>query len=135
MDIGTQDAERIVNVGSAANLYSLYSTASTLMGHSARKAKLGLAFLESGSCGVKDCAKTAGQLGEISNELTKHAPTDAVWDMEHPNILAPWSGNVAPSITSCADLYTTSEGEPLLPELIDLLRYAVSSKQSVVVLG
>ena len=135
MDIGTQNAERIVNVGSAANLYSLYSTASTLIGRSARKVKLGLAFLESGSCRAKDCAKTADQLGEIGDELTKHAPTDAVWDKEHPNILAPWSGNIAPSITNCVDLYTTSEGNPLLSELIDLLHYAVSSKQSVVVLG
>lgn len=135
MDIGTQNAGRIVNVGSAANLYSLYSTASTLMGCSARKAKLGLAFLESGSCRAKDCAKTADQLGKINDELTKHAPTDAVWDMEHPNILAPWSGSIAPSITNCVDLYTTSEGELLLPELIDLLQYAVLSGQSVVVLG
>lgn len=31
MDIGTEKAARIVNVGSAANLYSLYSTAVTLM--------------------------------------------------------------------------------------------------------
>lgn len=135
MDIGTQDAERIVNVGSAADLYSLYSTASTLMGRSARDAKLGLAFLESGSCRAKDCAKAAYQLGEINDELTKHAPAEAVWDKEHPSVLAPWSGNIAPSITNCVDLYTTSEGEPLLPELIDLLQHAVASKQSIVVLG
>ena len=135
MDIGTQDAERIVNVGSAADFYSLYSTASTIIGRSDRDAHLGLAFLESGSCRAKDCAKTAYQLGEINDELTKHAPADAVWDMEHPNVLAPWSGNIAPSITNCVDLYTTSEGDPLLSELIDLLQYAVLSKQSVVVLG
>lgn len=135
MDIGTQNAERIVNVGSAANLYSLYSTAATLMGRNARKVKLALAFLESGNCNAKDCAKTAKQLSAVNDELAKHAPTDVIWDMEHPNIQAPWEGNLAPSITDCAELYTTSEGDLLMPELISLLQFATSTKQDVIVLG
>ncbi|NGM18341.1 hypothetical protein GMI70_10135 [Eggerthellaceae bacterium zg-893] len=135
MDIGTEKADRIVNVGSAGNLYSLYSTAATLMGQRAKKVALGLAFLEHGSCASKDCAKTLKQLSEIKIVLEKHAPTEAVWDMEHPNILAPWNGHLSPDISSCADLYTTSEGELLIGELVSLLQFAGSSKQSVVVLG
>lgn len=88
MDIGTQSAEHIVNVGSASNLYSLYSTAATLIGRDARKVKLGLAFLRGGSCKAKDCARAASQLDMISDELAKHAPADAVWDMDHPNVAA-----------------------------------------------
>lgn len=135
MDIGTEKADRIVNVGSAANLYSLYSTAVTLMGRKARKVALGIAFLEKGSCASRDCAKTAKQLSEIKGMLEIHAPTEAVWDIEHPNILAPWDGHLSPDITSCADLYTTSEGELLIEELLSLLKFADSAKQSVVVLG
>ena len=135
MDIGTEKADRIVNVGSAANLYSLYSTAATLMGRRTKKVALGLAFLEQGSCASKDCAKTLKQLSEIKDTLEKHAPTEAVWDIEHPNILAPWDGHLSPDIANCADLYTTSEGELLLEELLSLLRFADSTKQSVVVLG
>lgn len=135
MDIGTEKADRIINVGSAANLYSLYSTAVTLMGRKARKVALGIAFLENGSCSSKDCAKALRQLSEIKGILENHAPTDAVWDIEHPNILPPWDGSLSPDITSCADLYTTSEGELLIEELLSLLQFADSTKQSVVVLG
>ena len=135
MDIGTEKADRIVNVGSAGNLYSLYSTAVTLMGRRARKVALGLAFLEHGSCTAKDCAKTLKQVSEINEVLEKHAPSEAVWDMKHSNISAPWEGHLSPDITSCADLYTTSEGEPLIEELMSLMQFADSTKQSVVVLG
>lgn len=135
MDIGTEKADRIVNVGSAANLYSLYSTAVTLMGYRARKVALGITFLETGSCASRDCAKALKQLTEIKAVLENHAPTDAVWDIEHPNILAPWDGHLSPDITSCADLYTTSEGELLVDELLSLLQFADSTRQNVVALG
>lgn len=135
MDIGTEKADRIVNVGSATNLYSLYSTAATLMGHNTRSIRLGLAFLESGNCNAKDCEKTARQLSTIADALAEHAPADAVWDMEHPNIVAPWVGNLAPDVMNCADLYTTSEGNLLMTELVSLLQFAASTKQSVIVLG
>lgn len=135
MDIGTEKADRIVNVGSASNLYSLYSTAATLAERQAKKVALGLAFLESGSCISEDCAKTQKQLAMISDVLAEHAPSDAVWDIDHPNDLAPWDCSLSPDIISCADLYTTSEGEPLLPELVGLLQYASSTYQNVVVLG
>ncbi len=135
MDLGTEKADRIVNVGSAANLYSLYSTAVTLMGHKARKAALGITFLEKGSCALRDCSKTAKQLLEIKATLGNHVPIEAVWDIEHPNMLPPWDGHLSPDITNCADLYTTSEGEPLIEELLSLLKFADSTKQNVVVLG
>ena len=135
MDIGTVNAERIVNVGSAANLYSLYSTATTLMGRQGRKVMLGLNFLGSGSCEAKNCAQAARQLVKINKELAKHSPNDAVWDIDHPNILAPWAGHLAPTITSCAAPYTISEGGLLLPELISLLQHAELAKQGGVALG
>ena len=135
MDIGTEKADRIVNVGSAANLYSLYSTAVTLMGRKARKVALGITFLEKGSCALRDCSKTAKQLSEIKVILGNHAPSEAVWDIEHPNTLAPWVGHLSPDITGCANLYTTSEGELLIEELLSLLQFADTTKQNVVVLG
>lgn len=135
MDIGTISTDRIINVGSADTLYSLYSTAKTLAGRHTWGVSLGLDFLKSGSCNARNCAKTAKQLSEINTMLAGHAPDDAIWDIERPNASAPWSGNLAPTVTSCADLYTTSEGELLLPELVSLLRFADSTKQDVIVLG
>lgn len=135
MDIGTEKADRIVNVGSAANLFSLYSTAVALMGRRVRKVELGIAFLKSGSCTSRDCAKTLKQLSEINSTLKKHAPSEAVWDIEHPYLLAPWDGHLSADIASCAELYTTSEGELLIEELLSLLHFADSTKQDVVVLG
>ena len=135
MDVGTQSADCIVNVGSAANLYSLYSTATTLLGRNAKETALALELLRSGTCAAKDCAKAAKQLSRVSDVLEEHSPGEAVWDIDHSNIPAPWDGHLAPEIASCADLYTTSEGEPLLTELIALLQYAQSTKQAVVALG
>lgn len=135
MDIGTEKADRIVNVGGAANLYSLYSTAATLTGRHARKVALALAFLENGTCAARNCAKTLKQLSEINVVLGSHAPTEAVWDIEHPNLRAPWDGNLSPDIASCAELYTTSDGDPLLNELMSLLQFAISTTQSIVIIG
>ncbi|MBE6470066.1 MAG: hypothetical protein E7001_09055 [Coriobacteriaceae bacterium] len=53
----------------------------------------------------------------------------------YSNILAPWVGHLSPDTTSCANLYTTSEGELLIEELLSLLQFADSTKQNVVVLG
>lgn len=135
MDIGTENLARIVNVGSAANLYSLYSTAVNLMGARTGMVALALAFLENGACAFDDCGEAYEQLVRIHNVLVEHPPGDAVWDAEHPNILAPWDGHLASDITSCADLYTTSEGEPLILELLSLLNFADSTNQNIVVLG
>lgn len=135
MDIGTSNAARIVNVGSAANLYSLYSTAKMLMGRRAKCVAIALSFLETGSCKAKSCGKAAAQLARIRDELERHSPSDAVWDIQSPEARAPWTGNLSPSVTSCADLYTTADGELMLPELLSLLRYAESSGQDIAVLG
>ena len=62
-------------------------------------------------------------------------PGDAVWDIENPNLKAPWVGNLASTVTSCADLYTTADGELLLQELLSLLHHAALSGQGVVALG
>ena len=109
MDIGTRNAARIVNVGSASGLYSLYSTAEVLMGRRAKGVAIALDFLKTGNCGARSCGKAATQLAKISNEPS--------------------------TVTSCADLYTTADGELMLPELLSLLRYAESSGQDVVALG
>ena len=135
MDIGTSNADYIVNVGSASGIYSLYSTATVLMGRRARRVSLGLSFLRDGTCNAEDCTKALRQLHKINDELARHSPSDAIWDLDHPDVSPPWMGNLAPTVTSCADLYTTSEGELMLPELMSLLEHAAATKQGVVVLG
>ncbi len=135
MDIGTSDGTRIVNVGSASNLYSLYSTSKVLMGCRAEDVAIALGFLETGNCEVANCEKAEVQLARICDELIRHAPGDAVWDIENPNLKAPWVGNLASTVTSCADLYTTADGELLLQELLSLLHHAALSGQGVVALG
>ena len=135
MDIGTRNAARIVNVGSASGLYSLYSTAKVLMGRRAKGVAIALDFLKTGNCGARSCGKAATQLAKISNELERHSPSEAIWDIQNPASRAPWADNLASTVTSCADLYTTADGELMLPELLSLLRYAESNGQDVVALG
>lgn len=45
---------------------------------------------------------------------------------------APWQHVISDEITSCADLFTTSEGRLLIDELLLLLEYAHENELSIV---
>lgn len=132
MTIISEDGKVIVSVGGSMILYSLYLTAKLKIKMSRFKVGVALDFLKTGECKAKKVEKALDQLGIIKAELGKVNPENAVFDWRNPNKEAPWENNISRTVTSCADLFTTENGEILLDELINLLVYATENGISVV---
>lgn len=130
MIIASDDDKRIVDIESGT-LYSLFSTAEVRLGGLRRKVPLALKFLESGECESQYCGDAARQVNLIHDGLSNIAPEEAVFDIDDRKKEVPWKGNISGAITSCANLYTTSDGKDLLFELVSVLVYADIKKQSV----
>lgn len=131
MVIISEDNKKFVDVGKSDILYALFSTADARLGMGRRKVSLGLAFLETGNCEVKDALETARQLNLIRDELSKFSPDKMVYSKKDPKKAAPWGKSISPIITSCSNYFTTADGKDLLSELVGLLVYADLKKKSV----
>lgn len=75
--------------------------------------------------------ETARQFNLIRDELSRYAPEKAVYDFRDLKKKAPWNNNLSSVITSCANLYTTTDGQDLLYEIVSILCYAGVKKVSV----
>lgn len=58
-----------------------------------------------------------------------------MYDKESPSAVAPWSDNLSGIVTSCGNLYTTSDGKDLLYEVVCVLTYAHYKKVDVLAEG
>ena len=124
MNIVSSDEKRIVDVGGSDIWFSLYSTVETRLGSAKRKVPLAFAFMKTGKCAPKDGLETARQFNLIRDELSKYPPNKAVYNLNAPKKDAPWKNNLSQVITSCANLYTTSDGKDMLFETVSILTYA-----------
>lgn len=131
MYIETSDGKRIVNVGNSDILYSVYSTVEVRLSLFKRKIPLAIQFLKSGVCEAENALETARQFNLMRDELSRYAPEKAVYDLRDLKKKAPWAGNLSSVITSCANLYTTAEGQDLLYEITSILCYAATVNVSV----
>ena len=124
MTIYTNDNEKMVSIGSATILFSVYSTVKVLLKRYSKQIELAEGFLQSGNCRSKDAIETARQINLIRDHLSRFSPDKAVWDYRDKSISAPWKCNLSPIVTSCSNLYTTADGKDLLFELVAILTYA-----------
>ena len=124
MTIYTADNEKSVLVGSSTILFSLYSTVKVLLKRYEKQIQSGESFLLSGNCKYKDAIDTARQINLIRDYLSRFSYDKAVWDYRDKTLPVPWKNNLSPVITSCSNLYTTSDGNDLLSELVSMLTYA-----------
>lgn len=128
MRIYTSDNKRTVDVGTAL-WHSVYSTAAIRLSDDDKDfLQFAMDFLKSGECVADDAQITARQMELLRRRFAKIAPTDAVCDLNDPQQKAPWGGFGSKSVTSCANLYTTADGNDLFDEVIDLLKYADVNK-------
>ena len=67
----------------------------------------------------------------IRNILKEVDVNQYVYDYKHPEKKAPWKINN--SISSCAELYTTSDGKSLIDETISLLEYSRDNNVEIIV--
>jgi len=135
MIIISSDNERLVDVGSEEIWYSVLSTAEVRLAHMRKEINLALEFLRTGQCSTENAHETARQFNLIRDAFSQIPPSDAVYDMKNPSLEAPWSKNLSDIITSCGNLYTTSDGKDLLYEVVCILTYAHYKKVSVLSQG
>lgn len=133
MIIASSDFKRCVDFGSYAIWHSLYSTVIGCLDQNHESILDAISFLQSGKCSAENAEKTAIQLNMIHDLLAALPPDSAIYDIDNPHIDAPWKNNISPIVTSCANLFTTSDGKDLLFELVSLLTYASVANVSVAI--
>lgn len=127
MTIISSDGERFVSVGSAALWWSLYSTMLARIDRFVERYEALNTFFKSQECASESALQIAEQLEVIKQSLSAIRPELAVYDINHPEVLPPWTEYINPAVSSCAELYTTEDGLNLMDELIGLLKYAGST--------
>lgn len=132
MRLYSSDLKRSVDVGTGSIWYSVYSTAMICLSNEIKKEiPLGMNFLKEGECPEENVKETKKQFKTIINEFTNIPPERAVYNWHKPEEPAPWNGNIAETVSSCADLYTTADGKNLFKEVMELLKYSIKSKTSI----
>lgn len=124
MVITTSNEKRFVDVGSESIWKSVLSTAEIRLSYMVKEIPLALKFLHTGACHNKNAFETARQFNLLRDAFAQIPPNEAVYDKDNPALLAPWSDNLSGIVTSCGNLYTTSDGKDLLHEVVAILTYA-----------
>ena len=132
MRIYTADEKKSVDVGMGSIWYSIYSTASVAFSNDIKKdIPLAMEFMKTGECSAENVKDTKKQFEAVREAFSTIEPEKAVYDLHKPDVPPPWAGNIASTVTSCANLYTTADGKDLFNEVIALLDYAESQNLSV----
>lgn len=131
MRLITTDGSRYVDIGNSDIWTALYSTiVGNIKGLKRNGIKEAIEFIEVGSCKAKDGYKLARQFNLIRDCLASVSPTKCVFDINDKKKRCPW-GKISPIVTSCANLFTTSDGGDLLFEIVSILTYAEIAKVDV----
>ncbi|WP_377465288.1 Imm70 family immunity protein [Populibacterium corticicola] len=125
------DGQRLLDLGGHELTHSILSIVTVHLQSLLPQVPLAVQFLRFGTCAASDAQETARQLNLVRDALAQVSPEDAIWDLNDRTVLPPWTGNLSPIVTSCANLYTTSDGRDLLWELVVLLTYASVVETSV----
>ena len=126
------DEKKMVDVGTGSIWYSIYSTAAIAFSDDAKKSiPFAMEFLKSGECPLEKVEETRKQMLAVRQAFSDLEPDKAVYDLHKPDLPPPWHGNIASTVTSCANLYTTADGKDLFTEVLALLDYAAEKKLSI----
>lgn len=99
-------------VGTAAFLGSFFDTVTVRLESGRRGARfprLAALYLD-GSLPAEDTGTGREELARVVRGLAAFPPSDVVWDMAAPGARPPWGDDVAPTITSLANYFVTSDG-------------------------
>ena len=132
MRLISSDGKKSVNIGGGDIWKAVYSTAVSCLGENRKKYPLAFDFLETGKCDGAQGYEVAKQINHIRDALSQYSPEKAVYDIDNPKLAAPWTGNLSPVVTSCANLFTTADGQDLLFEIVVILCYAQIVKKDIV---
>ena len=127
--------KRYVDVGSEDIWYSVLSTAEIRLAPLKQGIRLALDFLNTGKCSAMNAHETARQFNLIRDAFSQIDPSNAVYNKDKPSMVAPWINNLSGIVTSCGNLYTTSDGKDLLYEVVCILTDAYYRKVDVLAEG
>ena len=130
MTIISGNGKRFIDVGTSDVFYSLRSTVEILLKNDKDIGKA-RAFLRTGKCLPDEAWETARQFNLIRDKLSRFAPDQFVYDIDHPQMDAPWKEQLSTVITSCGNLFITADGKDLLYEIVSILCYAHVVKSNV----
>lgn len=133
MTITNSSYTYIINVGRSDIWLAVCSTIRKYTEHRKNELEAALTFLETGNCPASKCLEAARQFNLIRDELAKHTPDEAVYDIDDLSKEAPWKENISPIITSCANYFTTADGNDLLAEIVKILSYSGYTGKNVLV--
>jgi hypothetical protein len=71
------------------------------------------------------------ELANIREELARLPPWQVVWDDEDSSRQPPWGSEIAPSVSSLANYFLTSEGKPLLEVIQAALELSVTTGRPI----
>ncbi len=135
MHIITKDSKRIINVGTNDIMFSVYSTVMIKLKDNCSEISDAISFLQTGECRSINALECARQINLIRDKLSQINPNDAVYDMNNISKEAPWKGKLSPVITSCGNMFTTSDGKDLLYEMVCILTYSYYQNVDVLIEG
>lgn len=131
MRLYSKDGKKSVNIGGGDIWKAVYSTAVSCIDKKRKKYPLAFDFLETGKCDGNQGYDVARQINLLRDELSQFSPEKAVYDIDNPKMVAPWKGKLSPVVTSCANMFTTADGEDLFYEIVVILCYAKVAKTDV----
>jgi len=119
VSIGFWVGERAWLVGTPDFLFALFSTISARLEPAGWGSRFPLLMgpLYEGALPAAQAAGARAELAAVRAELAQLAPSAVVWDVEDRSKTPPWGDDIAPSITTLADYFVTSDGEDLLDVL------------------
>lgn len=73
------------------------------------------------------------ELKRIEENLKSFSPDDVVWDFENRTKTPPWGKKISPNITTLANYFWTSDGEPLFAVLRKAFDAAEAQKSNITI--
>ncbi len=131
MKIISSDGIKYVDIGSSDIWLALYSTIVACFGIKKITINKALSFFDKGECKSQDGFEVARQFNQIRDELSKHSPDKAVYDLNDKKNKPKWLTEISPVTTSCGNLFTTADGKDLLYEVVCILTYAEIAKVDI----
>ena len=132
MRLFTDDESRMIDVGTGSIWRSVYSTALLSLNDEQKEMiPYAMDFLKTGRCSAERIKETEKEFCSVITAFSTLNPEEAVYDWKKPLESPPWKGNIASTVTSCANLYTTSDGEDLFTNVLLLLKYAGTNNLSI----
>jgi 2,3-bisphosphoglycerate-dependent phosphoglycerate mutase len=133
MSIALHVDEKQWELGSGSFVHAFFSTIAVRLedGRWGSRYPVLMGQLYAGEVGPEHLAALDAELDEVVPRLDELPPAFVVWDAENPGARPPWGDAIAPTITSLANYWWTSDGHDLVGVLRDAVAAATASGEPI----